>query len=86
MSAGDHPVWVRTCMHAGCVITADHTHGATAGTTPDGRPWLAMDAATFDTDTPQVQADLFAELEPARVRARQLDGQATLDLFGEATS
>jgi hypothetical protein len=41
-----------------------------------------MDAAAFDTDAPQVQADLFAELEPARVRARQLDGQATLDLFG----
>jgi hypothetical protein len=48
----------------------------------DGVPWLAMDAAAFDTDTPQVQADLFAELEPARVRARQIDGHAALDLFG----
>ena len=52
-------------------------------TTP-GRPWLAMDAAAFDTDAPQVQADLFAELEPARVRARQIHGQGALDLFGDS--
>lgn len=52
--ATDHPVWVKTCQHPGCVITSDHGHGRHA--TPAARDWEA-EAEEFKQYAADVAAD-----------------------------